>query len=252
MAAVARGCGNRLHIQDCPVLRSPHIPEPDDLLHSSALRSSGTKPARHATPVHRAFAQMQGLQMNVQARERVLTELDHVRLATLSSRGLRARLPSSPGIDAVLDDARVVPSRRVASDVVTMYSQVLLRFVDDGIKRKLTLCYPAGRRAPVRLRVRPVADRPESAGSAGRRDGALGVSGRHRADGRSGRDSVPAGGQRRLHDVVGRQLSTATHAAHPGAAVDERKREEAPASGVEGVAWRGPSLQRRFANRNTK
>jgi len=80
--------------------------------------------------------------MNVQARERVLTELDHVRLATLSSRGLRARLPGSSCIAAVLDDARVVPSRKVDSDVVTMYSQVLLRFVDDGIKRKLTLCYP--------------------------------------------------------------------------------------------------------------
>ena len=80
--------------------------------------------------------------MNVLARERVLTELDHVRLATLSSRGLRARLPNSPGIDALLDDAHVVPSRRVASDIVTMYSQVLLRFADDGSKRKLTLCYP--------------------------------------------------------------------------------------------------------------
>jgi len=80
--------------------------------------------------------------MNVLARERVLTELDHVRLAMLSNRGLRARLPNSLGIDALLDDARVVPSRRVASDIVTMYSQVLLRFADDGSKRKLTLCYP--------------------------------------------------------------------------------------------------------------
>ena len=80
--------------------------------------------------------------MNVLARERVLTELDHVRLASLSSRGLRARLPGSSSIAAVLDDARVVPSRKVAPDIVTMYSQVLLRFLDDGIKRKLTLCYP--------------------------------------------------------------------------------------------------------------
>jgi len=80
--------------------------------------------------------------MNVQARERVLTELDHVRLETLSSRGLRARLPGSSCIAAVLDDARVVPSRKVASDVVTMYSQVLVRFLDDGVERKLTLCYP--------------------------------------------------------------------------------------------------------------
>ena len=80
--------------------------------------------------------------MNIQGRERVLTELDHVRLASLSSRGARERWPSSQSIDAVLDDARVVPSRRVAPDIVTMYSQVLLRFVDDGNKRKLTLCYP--------------------------------------------------------------------------------------------------------------
>ena len=80
--------------------------------------------------------------MNFQARERVLTELDHVRLAMLSGRDSRNRLPKSLGIDALLDDARVVPSRGVASDVVTMYSQVLLRIVGDGVKRKLTLCYP--------------------------------------------------------------------------------------------------------------
>jgi regulator of nucleoside diphosphate kinase len=80
--------------------------------------------------------------MNIQGPERVLTELDHVRLATLSSRGLKDRLPRSQSIESVLDDARVVPSRRVASDIVTMYSQVLLRFGPDGVKRKLTLCCP--------------------------------------------------------------------------------------------------------------
>ena len=80
--------------------------------------------------------------MNDHARERVLTELDHVRLASLSSRAPRPGRSASTGIDALLDDARVVPSRRVGSDVVTMYSQVLLRFGDDGHKRKLTLCYP--------------------------------------------------------------------------------------------------------------
>jgi len=80
--------------------------------------------------------------MNIQGRERVLTELDHVRLASLSSRGLRERSLSSQSIDAVLEDARVVPSQGVASDIVTMYSQVVLRFADDGIERKLTLCYP--------------------------------------------------------------------------------------------------------------
>ncbi len=80
--------------------------------------------------------------MNIQTGERVLTELDRVRLASIASRGSRARLLRSRGLDAVLDDALVVPSRRVASDIVTMYSEVLLRFVDDGIERKLTLCYP--------------------------------------------------------------------------------------------------------------
>jgi regulator of nucleoside diphosphate kinase len=85
---------------------------------------------------------MQGSQMKVQARERVLTELDHARLATLSSQGPRVGSPGSPGLDDLLDDARIVPSRGVAPDVVTMYSQVLLRFVDDGVERKLTLCYP--------------------------------------------------------------------------------------------------------------
>jgi regulator of nucleoside diphosphate kinase len=85
---------------------------------------------------------MQGFEMNIQGRERVLTELDHVRLASLSTRGLRERSLSSQRIDAVLDDSRVVPSRGVGADIVTMYSQVLLRFGDDGIQRKLTLCYP--------------------------------------------------------------------------------------------------------------
>ena len=80
--------------------------------------------------------------MNVLASERVLTELDHVRLATLASRGPGACRSGSMGIDALLDEARVVPSRRVDSDVVTMYSQVLLRFFDDGVRRKITLCYP--------------------------------------------------------------------------------------------------------------
>ena len=75
-------------------------------------------------------------------RERVLTELDHLRLATLSSRGSRDCAPREANIEAVLDDARVVPSRNVGPDIVTMYSQVLLRLEDDGTPRKLTLCYP--------------------------------------------------------------------------------------------------------------
>jgi regulator of nucleoside diphosphate kinase len=80
--------------------------------------------------------------MHDQTRERVLTELDHVRLATLASRAAGVDRTRSIGIDALIDDAHVVPSRRVGKDVVTMYSQVLLRFADGGVGRKLTLCYP--------------------------------------------------------------------------------------------------------------
>jgi regulator of nucleoside diphosphate kinase len=80
--------------------------------------------------------------MNHHEGERVLTELDHVRLATLSSREPRPNGSAPVSIDALLDDASVVPSRTVPPDIVTMYSQVMLRFLDDGVRRKLTLCYP--------------------------------------------------------------------------------------------------------------
>jgi len=108
--------------------------------------------------------------MNDQARERVLTELDHVRLATLSSRVTGARRPGSMGIDALLDEARVVPSRKVGADVVTMYSQVQLRFVDDGVRRKITLCYP--RDADVRVGLVSVLS-PIGLGLLGQQAGAL-------------------------------------------------------------------------------
>ncbi|MGC4397765.1 GreA/GreB family elongation factor [Hydrogenophaga sp. T2] len=73
--------------------------------------------------------------------ERTLTELDHVRLERLRRQGEALR------VGDLLDLASVVPSREVAPDVVTMYSQVL---VQDGEgeggsaePRRLTLCYPA-------------------------------------------------------------------------------------------------------------
>jgi len=72
--------------------------------------------------------------------DRTLTELDHVRLA-----GLLRRAPAAAGspLDDWLDSADLVPSREVAPDIVTMYSQVLLADALDGTRRKLTLCYPA-------------------------------------------------------------------------------------------------------------
>jgi regulator of nucleoside diphosphate kinase len=78
------------------------------------------------------------------ALERTLTELDHVRLLNLVRRdprrsGLRPRLD----IELILDACAVVASRKVPPDVVTMYSQVLLKDLENGERQQLTLCYPA-------------------------------------------------------------------------------------------------------------
>lgn len=82
--------------------------------------------------------------MEVATLERTLTELDHVRLLNLLRRdargdGSRAQLCA---IEDVLDAATLVPSREVAPDVVTMYSQVLLQDSQTGQRDTLTLCYP--------------------------------------------------------------------------------------------------------------
>jgi regulator of nucleoside diphosphate kinase len=68
----------------------------------------------------------------IQRSERVLTELDHVRLSKLAH----------PMLDTVLDEADVVPARAVPADVVTMYTQVLVSDGNQGQPRKYTLCYP--------------------------------------------------------------------------------------------------------------
>jgi regulator of nucleoside diphosphate kinase len=67
--------------------------------------------------------------------ERTLTELDHVRIARLIG-------ADSHPLAAVLDDAQLTPSRDVAPDVVTMYSQIVVADVATGQRRKLALCYP--------------------------------------------------------------------------------------------------------------
>ena len=77
--------------------------------------------------------------------ERTLTELDHVRLLNLLRRDARsdgspAHLPT---LKDVFDASALVPSREVAPDVVTMYSQVLLEDVQTSQRNTLTLCYPA-------------------------------------------------------------------------------------------------------------
>ncbi len=77
--------------------------------------------------------------------ERTLTELDHVRLSRLLRRQSGSMPPraSSRQMDELLDAAQVVPAREIAPDVVTMYSQVLLRDAHSGADSKLTLVYPA-------------------------------------------------------------------------------------------------------------
>jgi len=77
-------------------------------------------------------------------RARTLTELDHVRLGRL------VHLRRHAGIDDVavravgeaLDDAMLVPSKKVEPDVVTMNSQLLLREAASGERRKFAVCYP--------------------------------------------------------------------------------------------------------------
>jgi len=77
--------------------------------------------------------------MNTQIspRERQLTELDHVRLSRLDEP------TASDGLADVLANADLVPSREIGPDIVTMYSQVEVRLLRSGQRRKLTLCYPA-------------------------------------------------------------------------------------------------------------
>ncbi len=64
--------------------------------------------------------------------ERQLTELDFARLSSLYGRPLPEELGA----------AHLVPSRQIAPDIVTMYSQVELAFIDAGQRQTLTLCYP--------------------------------------------------------------------------------------------------------------
>lgn len=84
--------------------------------------------------------------MEVLDFERTLTELDHARLVNLVLRGRRSGerpLAPPPAIQQLLDNCAVVASRQMAPDVVTMYSQLMLRDLDTGERYKLTPCYPA-------------------------------------------------------------------------------------------------------------
>lgn len=83
--------------------------------------------------------------------DRVLTELDHVRLARCLARAPGRSAGRSPGHDdpaadpdlpELLSAAQVVPGREVPAHVVTMYTSVLVQDHPTAAPRKLTLCYP--------------------------------------------------------------------------------------------------------------
>ena len=68
--------------------------------------------------------------------DRVVTELDFVRLHKLGTQRMPAGFPDA------LDLAEQVPSPQVPPDVVTMYSQIEILEDGDPQPRRITLCYP--------------------------------------------------------------------------------------------------------------
>ena len=68
--------------------------------------------------------------------ERVLTELDHVRLSKL----LDAK--AHPGLKSLLDLAELTHSREIPADIVTMYSRITIADARTGQRQQMTLCYP--------------------------------------------------------------------------------------------------------------
>lgn len=68
---------------------------------------------------------------------RQLTALDFARLRKVASFG------SQPELDELLDEAEVIDSRQVASDVVTMHTQVEVEDLVTRSRQQLVVCYPA-------------------------------------------------------------------------------------------------------------
>ena len=71
--------------------------------------------------------------------ERMLSELDHVRLSALVR-----RTPAASGspLDRLLEGASTLPPREVPGDVVTVHSQVRVTEPATGERSELILCYP--------------------------------------------------------------------------------------------------------------
>lgn len=74
-------------------------------------------------------------------RDRLLTELDHVRLTRLVQR-LGGGAATSVALAEMLDVVDVLPGREVPTDLVTMNSRVELREPGSRQARAITLSYP--------------------------------------------------------------------------------------------------------------
>lgn len=77
----------------------------------------------------------------VVAQERILTQLDYVRIKRLLSEQPAAL--NAEALEELLAVSDLVASPAVPPDVVTMYSQFVVEDVKTGARRKLALCYPA-------------------------------------------------------------------------------------------------------------
>lgn len=86
--------------------------------------------------------------MKTLAQQRVLTELDHVRLTKLLDRGAAASVARDrlAEIEDILDVAELVAPGEIDPDCITMNSEVLLRDVETAEATTITLCYPSDSR----------------------------------------------------------------------------------------------------------
>ncbi|AOB31381.1 hypothetical protein AKI39_12825 [Bordetella sp. H567] len=81
--------------------------------------------------------------MHAPLHERILTELDHARLAGLLTRlTARGYVEASHDAHDLLDTTPILPGRAVPPDIVTMRTRIRLRD-DAGQERALRLVYPA-------------------------------------------------------------------------------------------------------------
>lgn len=79
------------------------------------------------------------------AKKIQVTEIDHERLTRLIDSMRNVSMQDQVFLDKLrkeLDRARIIPSKRVKSDVVTMNSTIKLRDLDDGELYEYRLVYP--------------------------------------------------------------------------------------------------------------